>query len=108
MSNKSNKKKLEEMTEREKKLYELEKKLGRHDEEKEAKKKKDRLLLKYFLIATNMIYTLAGPILLMLGLYLLLEKFVFKDKQPIVLIVLLIIGAFAGYWTLIRQVLDTK
>ena len=93
----------EKMTDREKKIYELEKKLGRHNREKDLKKKKDRMLLKYFLIATNMVYTLAGPVLLML-----LEKFVFKAQQPIVLVILLVIGAFAGYWTLIRQVMDIK
>lgn len=98
----------EKMTDREKKIYELEKKLGRHDREKDLKKKKDRMLLKYFLIATNMVYTLAGPVLLMLGVYMLLEKFVFKAQQPIVLVILLVIGAFAGYWTLIRQVMDIK
>jgi len=55
-----------------------------------------------------MVYTLAGPVLLMLGVYMLLEKFVFKAQQPIVLVILLVIGAFAGYWTLIRQVMDIK
>ncbi|RRD40073.1 hypothetical protein EII29_04505 [Leptotrichia sp. OH3620_COT-345] len=90
------------------KLYELEKRLGRHNKEKELKKKKDRILLKYFLIATNMIYTLAGSVLLMLGLYLLMEKYIFKRQQPIVLILFLVTGAFAGYWTLVKQVTGIK
>ena len=70
--------------------------------------KKNNILMKYFLVATNMIYILAGPILLMLGAYLLLEKFIFKKQQPIVLIIFLIIGAFTGYWSLIKQVRDIK
>ena len=91
-----------------KRLEKIEKRLGRYDNAKKIKHKKNNILMKYFLVATNMIYILAGPILLMLGVYLLLEKFVFKKQQPIVLIIFLIIGAFTGYWSLIKQVRDIK
>ena len=91
-----------------KRLEKIEKRLGRYDNAKKIKHKKNNILMKYFLVATNMIYILAGPILLMLGAYLLLEKFVFKKQQPIVLIIFLIIGAFTGYWSLIKQVRDIK
>ena len=91
-----------------KRLEKIEKRLGRYDKAKKIKHKKNNILMKYFLVATNMIYILAGPILLMLGAYLLLEKFVFKKQQPIVLIIFLIIGAFTGYWSLIKQVRDIK
>ena len=91
-----------------KRLEKIEKRLGRHDKAKRIKHKKNNILMKYFLVATNMIYILAGPILLMLGAYLLLEKFIFKKQQPIVLIIFLIIGAFTGYWSLIKQVRDIK
>ena len=91
-----------------KRLEKIEKRLGRHDKTKKIKHKKNNILMKYFLVATNMIYILAGPILLMLGVYLLLEKFIFKQQQPIVLIIFLIIGAFTGYWSLIKQVRDIK
>ncbi len=91
-----------------KRLEKIEKRLGRYDNVKKIKHKKNNILMKYFLVATNMIYILAGPILLMLGAYLLLEKFVFKKQQPIVLIIFLIIGAFTGYWSLIKQVRDIK
>ena len=91
-----------------KRLEKIEKRLGRYDKAKEIRHKKNNILMKYFLVATNMIYILAGPILLMLGAYLLLEKFVFKKQQPIVLIIFLIIGAFTGYWSLIKQVRDIK
>ena len=86
----------------------IEKRLGRYDKAEKIKHKKNNILMKYFLVATNMIYILAGPILLMLGAYLLLEKFIFKKQQPIVLIIFLIIGAFTGYWSLIKQVRDIK
>jgi len=89
-------------------LEKIEKRLGRYDNAKKIKHKKNNILMKYFLVATNMIYILAGPILLMLGAYLLLEKFIFKQQQPIVLIIFLIIGAFTGYWSLIKQVRDIK
>ena len=91
-----------------KRLEKIEKRLGRYDKAKKAKHRKNNILMKYFLVATNMIYILAGPILLMLGAYLLLEKFIFKKQQPIVLIIFLIIGAFTGYWSLIKQVRDIK
>ena len=91
-----------------KRLEKIEKRLGRYDKSKKVKHRKNNILMKYFLVATNMIYILAGPILLMLGAYLLLEKFVFNKQQPIVLIIFLIIGAFTGYWSLIKQVRDIK
>ena len=91
-----------------KRLEKIEKRLGRYDNAKKIKHKKNNILMKYFLVATNMIYILAGPILLMLGAYLLLEKFIFKKQQPIVLIIFLIIGAFTGYWSLIKQLKDIK
>ena len=93
---------------RRERLEKIEKRLGRYDNAKKIKHKKNNILMKYFLVATNMIYILAGPILLMLGAYLLLEKFVFNKQQPIVLIIFLIIGAFTGYWSLIKQVRDIK
>ena len=91
-----------------KRLEKIEKRLGRYDKAEKIKHKKNNILMKYFLVATNMIYILAGPILLMLGAYLLLEKFVFKKQQPIVLIIFLILGAFTGYWSLIKQVKNIK
>ena len=91
-----------------KRLEKIEKRLGRYDKAEKIKHKKNNILMKYFLVATNMIYILAGPILRMLGAYLLLEKFIFKKQQPIVLIIFLIIGAFTGYWSLIKQLKDIK
>ena len=91
-----------------KRLEKIEKRLGRYDKAEKIKHKKNNILMKYFLVATNMIYILAGPIILMLGAYLLLEKFIFKKQQPIVLIIFLILGAFTGYWSLIKQVRDRK
>ena len=98
----------EEEEKRKQKIFEIEKKLGRHNNEKELKNKKNSKLMKYFALATNMVYILALPILIMLGFYLLLKKYLFKTDQPLVLIVFLIIGAISGYWSLIKQVNNIK
>lgn len=95
----------DEMTEeRRKKLLELERQLGRHNDTKKEKLEKDHRLIKYFLIATNMMYTLAGPIIFMLGFYILLKRFVFGEEKPLLLVIFLFIGAFTGYWSLIKQI----
>ena len=93
---------------RKQRLFEIEKKLGRHNKEKELQNRKNNKLMKYFALATNMVYILALPILLMLGFYLLLKKYLFKTDQPLVLIIFLIIGAISGYWSLIKQVNNIK
>ena len=93
---------------RKQRLFEIEKKLGRHNNEKELRNRKNNKLMKYFALATNMVYILALPILLMLGFYLLLKKYLFKTDQPLVLIIFLIIGAISGYWSLIKQVNNIK
>lgn len=103
-----NKKISQEEEKRKQKIFEIEKKLGRHNNEKELKNKKNSKLMKYFALATNMVYILALPILIMLGFYLLLKKYLFKTDQPLVLIVFLIIGAISGYWSLIKQVNNIK
>ncbi|ERL25789.1 MULTISPECIES: AtpZ/AtpI family protein [unclassified Leptotrichia] len=93
---------------RKQRLFEIEKKLGRHNNEKELQNRRNNKLMKYFALATNMVYILALPILLMLGFYLLLKKYFFKTDQPLVLIIFLIIGAISGYWSLIKQVNNIK
>ena len=98
----------EEEEKRKQKIFEIEKKLGRHNNEKELKNRKNSKLMKYFALATNMVYILALPILIMLGFYMLLKRYLFKTDQPLVLIVFLIIGAVSGYWSLIKQVNNIK
>ena len=93
---------------RKQKIFEIEKKIGRHNNEKELKNRRNNKLMKYFALATNMVYILALPVLIMLGFYLLLKKYLFKTDQPIVLIIFLIIGAVSGYWSLIKQVNNIK
>ena len=93
---------------RKQRLFEIEKKLGRHNNEKELQNRRNNKLMKYFALATNMVYILALPILLMLGFYLLLKKYFFKTDQPLVLIIFLISGAISGYWSLIKQVNNIK
>lgn len=104
-----NEKKVEIDEEKKKqRLFEIEKKLGRHNDEKDKKNKRNNKIMKYFALATNMVYILALPILLMLGFYMLLKKYLFKTDQPLVLVVFLIIGAVSGYWSLIKQVNNIK
>ena len=98
----------EEEEKRKQKIFEIEKKLGRHNNEKELKNRKNSKLMKYFALATNMVYILALPILIMLGFYLFLKKYLFKTDQPIVLIIFLILGAISGYWSLIKQINNIK
>ena len=93
---------------RKQRIFEIEKKLGRHNNEKEIKNRKNNKIMKYFALATNMVYILALAILIMLGFYLLLKRYLFKTDQPIVLIIFLIIGAVSGYWSLIKQVNNIK
>lgn len=109
IENEKNKKNdLTEEEKRKQKLFEIEKKLGRHDDSKQAKNKRNNKIMKYFALATNMVYILALPILIMLGFYMLLKKYLFKTDQPIVLIVFLILGAISGYWSLIKQINNIK
>ena len=99
---------IKEDEKRKQRLFEIEKKLGRHNKDKEIKNKRNNKIMKYFALATNMVYILALPILIMLGFYLFLKKYLFKTDQPIVLIIFLILGAISGYWSLIKQINNIK
>ena len=93
---------------RKQRLFEIEKKLGRHNNEKELRNRKNNKLMKYFALATNMVYILSMPILIMLGFYMLLKKYLFITDQPIILVIFLILGAVSGYWSLIKQINNIK
>ena len=98
----------EEEEKRKQRLFEIEKKLGRHNKDKEIKNKRNNKIMKYFALATNMVYILSMPILIMLGFYMLLKKYLFKTDQPIILVIFLILGAVSGYWSLIKQINNIK
>ena len=104
----TDKKNIDEEEKRKERIYEIEKKLGRHNENEKKNRKRNNKLIKYFALATNMVYTLSVPVLLMLGFYMLLKKFLFKTDQPIVLVIFLMIGAVSGYWSLIKQINNIK
>ena len=87
----------------EEKIFEVEQKLGRYKNKNEKIEKRNQKMIKYFLLATNMMYILAGPIVVMLGIYLLLKKYVLKNEQPILLVIFLFLGAITGYYSLIKQ-----
>ena len=99
---------IDEEEKRKKRIYEIEKKLGRHNENENRNRKRNNKLIKYFALATNMVYILSVPVLLMMGFYMLLKKLLFKTDQPIVLVVFLVIGAVSGYWSLIKQINNIK
>ena len=99
---------IDEEEKRKKRIYEIEKKLGRHNENEKRNRKRNNKLIKYFALATIMVYILSVPVLLMMGFYMLLKKFLFKTDQPIVLVVFLVIGAVSGYWSLIKQINNIK
>ena len=99
---------IKEEEKRKQRLFEIEKKLGRHNKDKEIKNKRNNKIMKYFALATNMVYILSMPILIMLGFYMLLKKYLFKTDQPIILVIFLILGAVSGYWSLIKQVNNIK
>ena len=104
----TDKKNIDEEEKRKERIYEIEKKLGRHNENEKKNRKRNNKLIKYFARATNMVYTLSVPVLLMLGFYMLLKKFLFTTDQPIVLVIFLVIGAVSGYWSLIKQINNIK
>ena len=87
----------------EEKIFEVEQKLGRYKNKNEKIEKTNQKMIKYFLLATNMMYILAGPIVVMLGIYLLLKKYILQKEQPILLVIFLFLGAITGYYSLIKQ-----
>ena len=99
---------IKEEEKRKQRLFEIEKKLGRHNKDKEIKNKRNNKIMKYFALATNMVYILSMPILIMLGFYMLLKKYLFKTDQPIILVIFLILGTVSGYWSLIKQINNIK
>ena len=104
----TDKKNIDEEEKRKERIYEIEKKLGRHNENEKKNRKRNNKLIKYFALATNMVYTLSVPVLLMLGFYMLLKKFLFKTDQPIVVVISLGSGAVSGYWSLMKQINNIK
>ena len=82
---------IKEEEKRKQRLFEIEKKLGRHNKDKEIKNKRNNKIMKYFALATNMVYILSMPILIMLGFYMLLKKYLFKTDQPIILVIFLLL-----------------
>ena len=77
-------------------------------EDKSKPKKTSKFkLMRYFAIASNFGYTLVSPIILMLGLYLLIEKMT-GEKHPIILIIFLLLGIITGYWMMSKQIKGIK
>ena len=77
------------------------------EKDKQPKKMNKFKMMRYFAVASNFGYTLVSPIILMLGLYLLIEKMT-GEKHPIILIIFLLLGVATGYWMLYKQIKNIK
>lgn len=76
---------------------------------KEIKKsKKKKSFSKYFITATNFTYILISPLILLLIIYYFLTKYVLYRHSNILLIIFIILGIISGYWSLFKEIKDTK
>lgn len=73
-------------------------------EDRNIKKNKERTkTIKYMSVGLNMAYTLCTPIILMLALYFFVIEKKF-GKQPLILIILIILGIISGYQSFFKLV----
>ncbi len=70
--------------------------------------KRDKKFAKYFAIATNYVYTLTAPIILMLAIYHVITKYVMHRESKMLLVIMLILGIISGYWTLFQELKKRK
>lgn len=77
------------------------------EKDKQPKKTNKFKMMRYFAVASNFGYKLVSPIILMLGLYLLIEKMT-GEKHPIILIIFLLLGIITGYWMMYKQIKGIK
>lgn len=66
--------------------------------------KKDNSFNKNLALATNYIYLLISPLILLISLYYILVKYVFNRHMNTLLIVLIFLGLFTGYWSIFKQI----
>ena len=74
------------------------------DNLKEKKLKKDNSFKKNLTLATNYIYLLISPLILLLSIYYILVKYVFNRQMNTLLIFLIFLGLFTGYWSIFKQI----
>ena len=74
------------------------------DELKDSILKKDNSFKKNLALATNYIYLLVSPLILLISLYYLLVKYVFNKQINTLLIVLIFLGLFTGYWSIFKHI----
>ncbi|VWL85243.1 AtpZ/AtpI family protein [Oceanivirga miroungae] len=66
--------------------------------------KKNDNMLKYFVISTNYIFTLASPVVLMIVLYYVFSKYVFHKENDFILVIMIILGIVSGYVSLYKEI----
>ena len=74
------------------------------DKLKEKVLKKDNSFKKNLALATNYIYLLISPLILLLSIYYILVKYVFNRQINTLLIFLIFLGLFTGYWSIFKQI----
>lgn len=65
---------------------------------------KGNKLHKYLSFATGFAYTILSPVILLLGIYFVLEKFIGFKRSELTIIILIFLGILAGYWTLFKDI----
>lgn len=67
---------------------------------------KNKDFSKYMSFATSYIYTILSPVILLLGIYLLLEKKYSFNRNNKLIIILIFLGLISGYWLLYKEIND--
>lgn len=73
-------------------------------ENKNEKKHKENKLHKYISFATGFAYTILAPVILLLGIYFILERIFRFQRNELVIIFLVLLGLVTGYWTLFKDI----
>lgn len=82
---------------------------SKYDEDGDEKKAVNKTkLARYISTATGFIFTLSSPCILLLCIYYILRKYCFHKSRPGILIFLIVLGIFTGYWSLFKEIGGTK
>lgn len=74
------------------------------DEKKRNSYTKKNKLHKYLSFATGFAYTILSPVILLLGIYFVLERMIGFKRSELTIIILIFLGILAGYWTLFKDI----
>ena len=74
------------------------------DEKKRNSYTKKKKLHKYLSFAEVFAYTILSPVILLLGIYFVLERMIGFKRSELTIIILIFLGILAGYWTLFKDI----